>query len=348
MVDFRTKSGDEQRKPIRCLDFDERVTTMATAEQIKALIRSHFDKDAERFATIALQMAAHEAKLGHSSIAHEIRALVDKEKFAPAKASPFQKELSDLVLESLPKVRFADLILPHALRERIQRIVKEYKQQDKLKKHGLEHRRKILLAGPPGTGKTMTASVLACELHLPLFTILMDKLVTKFMGETSAKLRQIFSIIQERRGVFLFDEFDAIGAERTRDNDVGEMRRVLNAFLQLLEQDDSDSVIVAATNSPTILDQALFRRFDDVLYYSLPSEGDMERLINNRLGQFKKTDLGLKRALKEAASLSHSEVTQACDNAIKETILSDKTHVDAELLRTMIKERRAAYDNARS
>ncbi|MBL0381956.1 MAG: ATP-binding protein [Desulfofustis sp. PB-SRB1] len=136
------------------------------------------------------------------------------------------------------------------MRGRIERILREYQQKAKLEKHGLSHRRKILLAGPPGTGKTLTAAVLAGELGLPLFTIMMDKIVTKFMGETSAKLRQIFDVIQERRGVYLFDEFDAIGGERSRENDVGEMRRVLNAFLQFIERDSSDSLIVAATNNP--------------------------------------------------------------------------------------------------
>ena len=131
------------------------------------------------------------------------------------------------------------LVIPDIFRERIQRIIHEHRQQEKLKKHGLSNRRKILLSGPPGTGKTLTARVLAHELRLPLHTIQVDKLVTKFMGETSAKLRQIFDLIRDQRGVYLFDEFDAIGGERSRENDVGEMRRVLNALLQFIEQDAS-------------------------------------------------------------------------------------------------------------
>ena len=213
--------------------------TWRPSEQIKSLIRSHLDGDKERFATIALQLAAHEARMGHSGIANDIRALVDKAKFGPKKASPFNKELHELVLDSAPAERLPELIVADDMRERIERIVHEFRQKAKLKKFGLSNRRKILLAGPPGTGKTMTASVLANELHLPFATILMDKLVTKFMGETSAKLRLIFEIIQSRQGVYLFDEFDAIGTERSRDNDVGEIRRVLNSFLQFLELDDS-------------------------------------------------------------------------------------------------------------
>ncbi len=316
---------------------------MATAEQLKSLIRSHFAEDRGRFATIALQLAAHEAKQGHSALAHEIRALVDKDKSTSVRVVRFNRELDDLVISAEPRERLADLIVSDDMSNRIKRILREYRQQEKLKKHGLSNRRKALLAGPPGTGKTMTAAVLAGELHLSLHTILMDKLVTKFMGETSAKLRQIFDVIRQRRGVYLFDEFDAIGAERGRDNDVGEMRRVLNAFLQFIEQDKSDSLIVAATNNPRILDQALFRRFDDVLYYHLPTGDEIRQLMENRLGRFRGNKLSLKTAVKEADSLSHAEITQACDDAIKEAILADRKTVTATLLKKMLRERRLAY-----
>jgi len=316
---------------------------MATSEQIKSLIRSHFSEQPEQFFTIALQVAAHEAKQGHQSLAHEIRALVDKAKTQPARIIPFTPDLSHLIVPSEPKERLAFLIQSDDMRGRIERILREYRQKSKLEKHGLSHRRKILLVGPPGTGKTMTAAVLAGELGLQLFTILLDKIVTKFMGETSAKLRQIFNVIQERRGVYLFDEFDAIGGERSRENDVGEMRRVLNSFLQFIEQDTSDSLIVAATNNPRILDQALFRRFDDVLHYHLPEKTEIERLIENRLGSFHQKKMPLELSVRTAESLSHAEIAQACDDAIKETILADRKTVTSTLLKQMLQERRSAY-----
>lgn len=316
---------------------------MATADQLKSLIRSHFGDERERFITVALQLAAHEANQGHNSLAHEIRRIIDKAKITQAQVIPFKRELSDLVISTEPRVRLHDLIASDDMRDRIKRILQEYRQQGKIKKHGLSNRRRLLLAGPPGTGKTMTAAVLAGELHLPLHTILMDKLVTKFMGETSAKLRQIFDVIQEQRGVYLFDEFDAIGGERGRSNDVGEMRRVLNSFLQFIEQDNSLSLIVAATNNPQILDRALFRRFDDVLYYHLPTEDEIECLIENRLGKFLDKSLPLKTTVKESDSLSHAEIAQACEDAIKDSILSDREKVTATLLKKMLHERRMAY-----
>lgn len=316
---------------------------MATSEQIKSLIRSHYSSEPERFTTIALQLAAHEAKQGHTALAHDIRSIVDNSKPAKTKFIQFNSELADQVISSTPRERLSDLFLPEDIHLRIERILREYHQQEKLKKHGLSNRRKILLAGPPGTGKTMTAAVLAGELHLHLHTILMDKMITKFMGETSAKLRLIFDIIQKTRGIYLFDEFDAIGAQRGRDNEVGEMRRVLNSFLQFIEQDNSDSLIVAATNNPQILDQALYRRFDDVLYYHLPTDEEIKQLIINRLGNFRKKTVSLDSSVREAKKLSHAEITQACNDAIKETILADKDTVTIKLLNKMLHERRLAY-----
>lgn len=316
---------------------------MATAEQIKMIIQSHFDKNDERFNTVVLQLAAYEAKQGHTALAREIKVLLDKSKERNRKVIPFNKDLGDMIISTLSEKRLSEMVVTHDLKSRIERIIIEYRQQDKLKKHGMNNRRKILLAGPSGTGKTMTAFVLAGELHLPLCTIMMDKLMTKFMGETSAKLRQIFDTIAENQAVYLFDEFDAIGTERSMDNDVGEMRRILNSFLQFLEMDRSNSLIVAATNNMKMLDQALFRRFDDVLNYELPGIPEIQKLILNRLGSFTKKGIKLEKISEQCSLLSHAEITRACDDAIKEAILNDKNLIDVDMLSLMIAERDSAY-----
>lgn len=313
---------------------------MATADQLRSLVRSHFSDDPERFFTTALQVAAHEAKQGHGALAHDIREIVEKARREQgAVVLQFPKDFTGLVISEEPTVPKAALVIPRRLEVRIERIIHEYLQQQKLKTHGLIHRKKILLIGPPGTGKTMTARVLAHELRLTLYTIQVDRLVTKFMGETSAKLRQIFDLILQETGVYLFDEFDAIGGERLLDNDVGEMRRVLNSFLQFIEQDVSDSLIIAATNSPTLLDRALYRRFDDVLYYELPDEQERRCLIANVLASFIAPKFAWKAVLVESAGLSHAEIDQACRDAIKQSILDDKKTVTATSLRKMIRER---------
>jgi SpoVK/Ycf46/Vps4 family AAA+-type ATPase len=315
---------------------------MAKSEYILSLIKSHFDNENERFVTMALQIAAHEAKLGHTAIADEVKKVIDKHKENKSKTKAFPTDLQGLVIENNPTYRIADLIAPEDIKVKIRRIISEFTQRDKLRKHDLQNRRKILLTGPPGTGKTLSASILANELSLPLNTILMEKLVTKYMGETSIKLRQVFDVIKERQGVYLFDEFDAIGGERSRDNDVGEMRRILNSFLQFLERDDSDSIIVAITNNHKLLDQALFRRFDDVITYKLPSAEEKLQLLKNYLTGFNRK-LDYPQILKTINGLSHAEITLACLDAIKETVLQEKQPMNNQLVIKTIKDRNAAY-----
>jgi len=318
---------------------------MATADQIKTLIRSHLSDDTERFFTTALQVAAHEAQQGHGALAHDIREIIDKAKRSPGNnvLLKFPQELAGMVFSEKTDVPMSALVLQKPLRDRIQRIVHEHRQQEKLKGFGLSNRRKILLVGPPGTGKTMTARVLASELRMPLHTIQVDKLVTKFMGETSAKLRQIFDLIRDDTGVYLFDEFDAIAGERSMDNDVGEMRRVLNSLLQFIEHDSSDSLIVAATNNPKLLDRALFRRFDDVLKYAAPGVADRRHLMENVLGTFLPLEFAWPLVLKESQTLSHAEIVQAGRDAIKDTILQDLKEIDKSRLLQLLKERRDTH-----
>jgi SpoVK/Ycf46/Vps4 family AAA+-type ATPase len=315
---------------------------MAKAEQIKALIRSHWSEDPERFMTLALQVAAYEAQQGHRELALEIRDIVDQAKRERhgKVVSALQPELEGLVHVEATDARLSMLVLRPELLERVQRVVSEYLQRHKLKNHGLIHRRKILLTGPPGTGKTLTARVLAHELRLPLMTVQVDKLASKYMGETGAKLRKVFELVERRQAVYFFDEFDALGGGRTKDNDVGEMRRVLNALLQFIEQDRSDSLIVAATNSPELLDKALFRRFDDVLAYELPSGEERRALVANTLGTFLPGRMVWAEVLKMSDGLSHAEVDLAVKDAIKEAILGDRHTVNTAMLLAAFEQRK--------
>jgi SpoVK/Ycf46/Vps4 family AAA+-type ATPase len=323
---------------------------MATAEQLKALIRSHAQGDEERFLAIALQVAATAARQGHGRLATELRELVDaarakrKAVTRPAAPTPLVQprgELAGILSVGYPKTRLTDLVLDPVIRERLRRILLEHRQQHKLLEHGLQPRRHILLVGPSGCGKTMTASALAGEMSLPLFTIVLEGLITKFMGETAAKLRLVFDAIRETRGVYLFDEFDAIGGRRSAGNDVGEIRRVLNSFLQLIEQDESDALVIAATNHPQLLDPALFRRFDDVIEYDVPTAELSEHLMRSRLAVFETSAVSWSDVADAARALSYAEITRACDDAAKETVLSDRRSVTTEALLRALQERRA-------
>ena len=314
---------------------------MATANQLKMLVKSHFEDNNERFNTIALQIAAHEARLGHTNLANDIRKIIESSKNNKPRLKSIDSNLQGLFLEIYPQERLSDLVVAPQIKERIERIIHEFTYKDKLFKHNLENRRKIMFSGNPGTGKTMTASIIANELKLPIYVVLMDKIVTKYMGETSAKLRQIFDFIEDVPAVYLFDEFDAIGGQRGKDNEVGEMRRVLNTFLQFIERDHSDSLIIAATNNLELLDQALFRRFDDVIHYQLPTDNEKIQLLKNRLnGNLSKKEI--KELLPELDSLSHAEINQACLDVIKTSVIYDLP-IRFDLVVKTIKERKSAY-----
>lgn len=321
---------------------------MASAEQLKALVKSHISRDDGQFYSVAMQVAAHEAKVGHGKVAEELRDMIDA---AKARAVPGESgklvslarprgELANLLSVTYPKNRLSDMVLDEQASEQLHRILKEQRLFARIREHGLSPRRKLLLVGPPGTGKTMTASVLAGELGVPLFLVRLDSLITKFMGETAAKLRQVFDAIAEVRGVYFFDEFDAIGSQRGLANDVGEIRRVLNSFLQMIEHDESNSLIIAATNHPEILDHALFRRFDDMIEYHLPTIGQAGELIRSRLGGFVPKPFPLKALATRAEGLSYAEIRRAVDDAIKEAVMHDEKRASQERLSFALQERR--------
>jgi SpoVK/Ycf46/Vps4 family AAA+-type ATPase len=327
---------------------------MASSDQLKALIKSHISRDDGHFYSVAMQVAAHEAKLGHAKLAEELRDLIDAAKtrmsqdgsgkLVPiAGARSLTKpggELSSLLTVSYPPNRLGDMVLDELASTQLARILKEQRLLARIREHGLSPRRKLLLVGPPGTGKTMTASALAGELGLPLFSVRLDSLITKFMGETASKLRQVFDAIADLRGVYFFDEFDAIGSQRGTGNDVGEIRRVLNSFLQMIEQDQSNSLIIAATNHPDVLDNALFRRFDDVIEYHLPTPSQAINLIRSRLGSFAPKPFKKDGLADQSEGLSYAEICRAVDDAIKDAIMHDQTKVQRVELGRALGERR--------
>lgn len=323
---------------------------MATAEQIKALLKTHAERDEERFYAVALQVAASAARTGHTKLAGDIKTLVERGRnrapMAPVGSPvPLLKQpkgdLNGILEISNPGTGAGEIVLSEEVSGRLKRVILEQRQKDKLEQFGLKPRRKLLFTGSPGTGKTMAAAVLATELKLPLYTILLDGLITRYMGETAAKLRLIFDHIQQTRAVYLFDEFDAIGTQRGATNDVGEIRRVLNSFLMFVEQDQSDSVIVAATNHPELLDRALHRRFDDIIKFDRPDADRISQLVENRLAAFHLSSLDLDSLARQAEGLSCAEVVLACDDAAKEAVLHHDSNLTNDFLRKALDDRQS-------
>lgn len=308
---------------------------MATADQILSLIRNHLNNDDTQFRKIALQISAVEARNGHVVVARTIQELLKQKNntFGTVRLVSKNKNIDDLLLQVDTYDDMKSLVLSNNVKEKLDRVIKEYIKKETLRKYGLANRRKLLLYGTSGTGKTMTASVLAKEFDLPFFIVRTEKVVTKFMGETGQKLGRIFDIIEEVPAVYLFDEFDAIGSQRGMDNEVGEQRRILNTFLQLLERDDSDSFIIAATNSIESIDKALFRRFDDVIEYNLPDREQRLVLLHEYLYTAKDLDFSSVEPLFEG--MSHAEIKMLCSDIFKEALLNDKK-IDISLVKTIV------------
>ena len=324
---------------------------MASAEQIKALLKSHIKGDDEWFLSVAMQVAAHEARLGHGKLAVELRALVDEAKngrrprpLDNGPADPVRRVRgapSSLLETSYPKARLCGMTLSDTLADQIERVVREQRHAARIIEQGLAPRSKLLLVGPPGTGKTMTASVLAGELGLALLQVRLDGLITKYMGETASRLRQVFDSTSRMRGVYFFDEFDAIGSQRRITNDVGEIRRVLNSFLQMIKQERSYSLVIAATNHFEILDPALFRRFDDVLHYDLPDEAQIAELLQTRLAAAVVKGTSWSRLAATATGLSHADISRAADEALKDALINRSGRVREAKISGMLEERRS-------
>jgi SpoVK/Ycf46/Vps4 family AAA+-type ATPase len=320
-------------------------------KHILALLNSHIEGDEDQFLSIALQLAAQEARQGRAEEAEKLKRLVQKARDqrrigkpaagqTPIPLARPRGELQGLVESTYPKVTLAGMVLADNVRARLNRVVRQQQERATLREHGQPPTTHMLLVGPPGTGKTMTASALAGELRLPLFTVRLESLFSRFFGETAGKLRLLFDQIAQTRGIYLLDEFDAIGARRGEPNDVGEIRRVLNSVLAFMEEPNStDSLVLAATNHVEILDQALARRFDEVIEYTLPNVAAAQAIIERRLGKFKiamKSWMTLEPALK---GLSQGELVRATDAVVKDAILEGATKVSAEALRDALHNR---------
>jgi SpoVK/Ycf46/Vps4 family AAA+-type ATPase len=334
---------------IGCSRFTPEGNAVSNVKQILAMLRSRAEGDEDAFFSIALQVAAAEARQGHRQSADELRAQVDKARARNGRgqsvAIPFahpRGNLEGLLEVRQPKFKLKDVVLNERLLARINDVLRQQRKRDWLREHGKVPNRRILFVGPPGSGKTMSAEAVAGELHLPLFVIRLEGLITRYMGETAAKLRLVFDETVKHRGVYLFDEFDAVGGQRLATNDVAEMRRVLNSFLQFMEESNStDSVIICSTNHPSLLDRALLRRYDQVLEFVTPTTKQIQKLITSNLGAMKIQRAVWKKIAQAADGLNQSEIVRATDDAVKTAILDERNQLTTENIVERLQERHA-------
>lgn len=322
---------------------------MSNAKAILALLRSRAEGDDDAFFSIALQIAAAEARQGRRSTADELRQEIEKARARESRGAtvpiPFASprgSVEGLLEMREPRHKLKDVVLNERLVARFSDILRQQRRRDWLREYGKTPTRRLLFVGPPGSGKTMSAEAVAGELHLPLFVIRLEGLITRYMGETAAKLRLIFDETAKLRGVYLFDEFDAVGGQRTAVNDVAEMRRVLNSFLQFMEEGNStDSIIICSTNHPSLLDRALLRRYDQVLEFDAPTSEQIRQLIASNIAPMKIVNPKWKSIIHSAEGLSQSEIVRAADDAVKTAILDERKALSTEDIIDRLQERHA-------
>jgi SpoVK/Ycf46/Vps4 family AAA+-type ATPase len=305
------------------------------ADILKLLLQSHAEGDEPSFRKAALQLAAAESTAGHVRIAEEIRAIIAK---MPATALRTQQgpvvdiaaprgELADILEGGHREERLRDIVLRPETEETLKRVLSENRSRARLERFGVQPRRRLLFHGAPGCGKTLAAAVLAGEMGLPLMTVRFDALFSRFLGATAVQLRTIFAEMPRRPGVYLFDEFDSVAKARGDSQDVGEMNRVVTAFLQLVDADMSGSILVAATNHIELLDRAMFRRFDVIVPFDKPTCEQIVELMKLRLATVGLSDATASKLAAHAEGWSFADVARACDDAVRTMALDDREEI---------------------
>ncbi len=302
-------------------------------EILKQLLLAHVEGDDAAFRKAALQLASSESTAGHIRIAEDLRSIVAR---MPARsgnvvdiAQP-RGELGDVLAGGHREERLADIVLSPKARALFERILQENRSRERLERFSVSPRRKLLFHGPPGCGKTLGASVLAGEMGSPLMTVRLDSVFSRFLGATANHLRAIFAEMPRRPGIYLFDEFDSIAKARGDSQDVGEMNRIVTAFLQLIDSDVSSSIVIAATNHAELLDRAIFRRFDVIVPFALPTADQIEATLKLRLGAFDLPASFLKEVSKSARGMSFADIGRSTDDAVRSMALAGRDQLTME------------------
>jgi SpoVK/Ycf46/Vps4 family AAA+-type ATPase len=294
---------------------------------LKQLLVAHVDGDDAAFRKAALQLASSESTAGHIRIAEELRSIVAKMPTRRANVVDIAQprgELGDVLEGGHREERLTDIVLTVKSRALFERILQENRSRERLERFSVAPRRKLLFHGPPGCGKTLGAAVLAGEMGLPLMTVRLDSVFSRFLGATANHLRAIFAEMPRRPGVYLFDEFDSVAKARGDSQDVGEMNRIVTAFLQLIDSDASNSLVIAATNHAELLDRAIFRRFDVVVPFALPTADQIEATLRLRLRAFDLPTSFLKEVAVSARGMSFADIARSTDDAIRSMALGGR------------------------
>ncbi|MBF0183423.1 MAG: ATP-binding protein [Magnetococcales bacterium] len=319
---------------------------MASGQLLRQLIRSGAEGNLEAFKKASEEVIREEREKHHYLLASDLEKILygrtsvsSQPLVSLVKSVPSDKERGLPLLHIRePLRRMEDLVLSDDNRSLLEEVLQEHHRQEVLKTHGLAPADRLLFCGPPGCGKTLTAEVLASELGLPLAIVRIDSVVSSYLGETAANLRQVLDFVASVPMVALFDEFDALAKERADAADHGELKRVVNAFLQLLDAYHGRSLLVAATNHETILDAAVWRRFDEILLFEPPNLEQLKKLLACKLrGLRREFDVESNDVIKLFKGMSHADVERVLRRSAKEMVLSGQEFLNERHLQSAIR-----------
>ncbi|MDR2349519.1 MAG: ATP-binding protein [Deltaproteobacteria bacterium] len=324
---------------------------MARADLLKKLFSGFKTNDRDGFVKTANEIIEDERKKNHGALAEELRMILNKESaFIPKNMTALsavevksnEKEREAPLYEIVyPEKTLSDIVITKDNRQKIERIIREFSNWDVLMCNGVWPTRRVLFYGPPGCGKTVTAGAMAAEIRLPLLYVRFDAIVSSYLGETAGNIRKVFDFANGDSYVMLFDEFDTIARSRYDRYEHGEFKRVVNTFLQQIDNFKGRSLVIAATNFERSLDYAVWRRFDSTLLFDMPDNNERMRLFNLKLKQFKGSESIITEFAIDIENFSHSDVEKAALDVIKQCILEGRrmyTKKDVEQAVTRQKE----------
>jgi SpoVK/Ycf46/Vps4 family AAA+-type ATPase len=319
---------------------------MTTSDLIKKLFLSFHDKDNEAFFQAAREYIEHEKRKKHTIVAKELeKALYSSngssernKRFKNTMPIPRDTEKGFPLLEIQHfDISMDSLLIHQETKQQLEQVVREFRDADVFATYNLQNKKKVLLCGRPGTGKTFSARIVSSVLQIPLVYVRFDSIISSYLGETASNLRKVFDFIENGTWIVLFDEFDIIGKNRDDNHEHGEIKRVVNNFLQMLDNYKGDSLILAATNHQYMLDPAIWRRFDDVIYYELPDEHVRKALFNLYLKPIKKdADFDFSKSVHQTQGLSPADIKMITEEAMKLSILDSRQCVSKNDIETAI------------
>ena len=310
------------------------MRTIVSSDKLKTLFQAFRDRNDSAFIRAAETIISEELAANHHSAATELQRSLgpkgDNMNSAPkpielAKLPKDRRAGEDLIWIQQPNVAPDRVMFTKQTNDRIQRVLEEHRRRKSLLEHGYRPKTKLLFWGPPGNGKTLTASYLGYELGLPVGILRLNSVISSFLGDTAAHLQRIFTRVNNTPMVLLLDEVDAIGKNRDDPNDVGELKRVVNGLLQAIDSFQStDSIIIAATNHQYLLDPALWRRFDDVIYFPVPNPEEREKFLKLLLSGVS-CQGSVSRLAGKMTHLSYADIEHVTVEALKTMLLEERS-----------------------